>query len=254
MLQITSDQWLEWLGLYFWPLLRILALISTAPILSERAIPKRVKIGLAILITIIVAPTLPPVNVPIFSAPALWVGLQQILIGVAIGFTMQFAFAAVRMAGELIGLQMGLSFATFFDPGSRLNMPIIARIIDDAGDVDPFLKTHQSPAYLTIRAGDSRDFMASGAAVSTKDRWCSGGIAASGQHARDLQSLLRSLYPVYADHSAKYCNGCRTQPDTAVSIMGGCAEHRPLPYRHLLSIALPLRAQRRRKSSRLEST
>ncbi len=130
MIHFTSDQWLEWLGLYFWPLLRILALISTAPILSERSIPKRVKIGLAILITIIVAPTLPPVNVPIFSAPALWVGLQQILIGVAIGFTMQFAFAAVRMAGELIGLQMGLSFATFFDPGSRLNMPIIARIID----------------------------------------------------------------------------------------------------------------------------
>ncbi|MCL7708213.1 flagellar biosynthetic protein FliR, partial [Enterobacter kobei] len=57
-------------------------------------------------------------------------GLQQILIGVAIGFTMQFAFAAVRTAGELIGLQMGLSFATFFDPGSRLNMPVLARFID----------------------------------------------------------------------------------------------------------------------------
>ncbi|MEG1209809.1 MAG: flagellar biosynthetic protein FliR [Leclercia sp.] len=130
MLQLTSIQWLEWLGLYFWPLLRILALISTAPILSERAIPKRVKIGLGILITIIVAPTLPPVNVPIFSPQALWVGLQQILIGVAIGFTMQFAFAAVRTAGELIGLQMGLSFATFFDPASKLNMPVLARFID----------------------------------------------------------------------------------------------------------------------------
>lgn len=130
MVHFTSNQWLEWLSLYFWPLLRILALISTAPILSERSIPKRVKIGLGIMITIIVAPTLPPVNVPIFSAEALWVGLQQVLIGVAIGFTMQFAFAAVRTAGELIGLQMGLSFATFFDPGSRLNMPILARIID----------------------------------------------------------------------------------------------------------------------------
>ena len=43
---------------------------------------------------------------------------------------MQFAFAAVRMAGELIGLQMGLSFATFFDPGSRLNMPVLARFLD----------------------------------------------------------------------------------------------------------------------------
>jgi flagellar biosynthetic protein FliR len=43
---------------------------------------------------------------------------------------MQFAFAAVRTAGELIGLQMGLSFATFFDPGSRLNMPVLARLMD----------------------------------------------------------------------------------------------------------------------------
>ena len=130
MLHFTSDQWIHWLSLYFWPLLRVLALISTAPILSERYIPKRVKIGLGFMITLIIAPSLPPVEVPIFSAGALWLALQQILIGVAIGFTMQFAFAAVRTAGEVIGLQMGLSFATFFDPGSHLNMPVLARIID----------------------------------------------------------------------------------------------------------------------------
>ncbi|EOC0864866.1 flagellar biosynthetic protein FliR [Cronobacter muytjensii] len=130
MLQFTSDQWLHWLTLYFWPLLRVLALISTAPILSERAISIRVKIGLALLITIALAPNIPGSNVPIFSLEGLWLGLQQILIGIAVGFTMQFAFAAVRTAGELIGLQMGLSFATFFDPGSRLNMPVLARFID----------------------------------------------------------------------------------------------------------------------------
>ena len=44
--------------------------------------------------------------------------------------TMQFAFAAVRTAGEIIGLQMGLSFATFVDPASHLNMPVLARIMD----------------------------------------------------------------------------------------------------------------------------
>ena len=58
-----------------------------------------------------------------------WVALQQILIGVAVGFTMQLAFAAVAHRGT-IGLQMGLSFATFVDPGSHLNMPVLARIID----------------------------------------------------------------------------------------------------------------------------
>lgn len=118
MLQVTSDQWLYWLNLYFWPLLRVLALISTAPILSERAIPKRVKLGLGLMITVVIAPSLPANDVPIFSIEALWQAMQQILIGIALGFTMQFAFAAVRTAGELIGLQMGLSFATFLTPAA----------------------------------------------------------------------------------------------------------------------------------------
>ncbi|ASG63186.1 TPA: flagellar type III secretion system protein FliR [Kluyvera ascorbata] len=130
MLHMTSDQWVSWLGLYFWPLLRVLALITTAPILSERSVPKRVKVGLGIIITFVIAPSLPPVDVPIFSANALWLALQQILIGIALGFTMQFAFAAVRTCGEIVGLQMGLSFATFVDPGSNLNMPVLARILD----------------------------------------------------------------------------------------------------------------------------
>ncbi|WP_065357805.1 flagellar biosynthetic protein FliR [Kluyvera georgiana] len=130
MLHMTSDQWVSWLGLYFWPLLRVLALITTAPILSERSVPKRVKVGLGIIITFVIAPSLPPVDVPLFSANALWLALQQILIGIALGFTMQFAFAAIRTCGEIIGLQMGLSFATFVDPGSNLNMPILARILD----------------------------------------------------------------------------------------------------------------------------
>ncbi len=127
---MTSDQWVSWLGLYFWPLLRVLALIATAPILSERSVPKRVKVGLGIIVTFVIAPSLPPVDVPLFSANALWLALQQILIGIALGFTMQFAFAAIRTCGEIIGLQMGLSFATFVDPGSNLNMPILARILD----------------------------------------------------------------------------------------------------------------------------
>ncbi len=66
MMQVTSDQWLSWLSLYFWPLLRVLALISTAPILSERSVPKRVKLGLAMMITFAIAPSLPANDVPVF--------------------------------------------------------------------------------------------------------------------------------------------------------------------------------------------
>lgn len=130
MIHVDSNQWLDWLSLYFWPLLRVLALIMTAPILNERTIPKRVKVALGLMITFTIAPSLPLTGVTIFSAAGFWLAIQQILIGVALGFTMQFAFAAVRTAGEIVGLQMGLSFATFFDPGSRLNMPVLARFLD----------------------------------------------------------------------------------------------------------------------------
>lgn len=130
MIHVDSDQWLNLLSMGFWPFLRIMALISTAPILSERSVSKKVKIGLALMITWIVAPTLPMSGVTIFSPTGFWLAAQQILIGIMLGFTMQFAFAAIRTAGEIIGLQMGLSFATFFDPGSRLNMPVLARFLD----------------------------------------------------------------------------------------------------------------------------
>lgn len=107
MIHVDSTQWLNWLSLYFWPLLRVLALIMTAPILSERSIPKRVKLGLGLMITFIIAPSLPVTGVTIFSAAGFWLAIQQILIGVALGFTMQFAFAAVRTAGEIVGLANG---------------------------------------------------------------------------------------------------------------------------------------------------
>ncbi len=99
-----------------------------SPILSERSVPKRVKLGLAMVVTF--TSSLPANDVPVFSFFALWLAVQQILIGIALGFTMQFAFAAVRTAGEIIGPQMGLSFATFVDPASHLNMPVLARIMD----------------------------------------------------------------------------------------------------------------------------
>ncbi|MDF7679667.1 flagellar biosynthetic protein FliR [Enterobacteriaceae bacterium ESL0689] len=130
MLTFDSTQLTVWLGQYFWPLLRILALIGTAPIFNDKQVSKKVKIGLGGLIVILVAPTLPVVHVPIFSVSGLWLAIEQILIGIALGMTMQFAFAAIRLAGEIIGMQMGLSFATFFDPSGGPNMPVLARLFN----------------------------------------------------------------------------------------------------------------------------
>ncbi|MGG2143209.1 flagellar biosynthetic protein FliR [Symbiopectobacterium sp. RP] len=130
MLTLDNTQWDIWVNQFLLPLIRILALITTCPVFNERVVPARVKICLGIVITMLVAPYLPINTTPLFSAAGIWIILQQLLIGAALGFTMQLAFAAVRLSGELIGMQMGLAFATFFDPTGGPNMQVLARFLN----------------------------------------------------------------------------------------------------------------------------
>ncbi|OGS94598.1 MAG: flagellar biosynthetic protein FliR, partial [Gallionellales bacterium RBG_16_56_9] len=128
MISITSAQLDAWLATLMFPLTRILAMISSSPVLGNRQVPVRVKIGLSVLLALIIAPTIgemPPVSVG--SPQGILIIIQQIIIGVAMGFTLRLIFTAVEMAGELAGLQMGLGFASFYDPLNAAYTPVVAR-------------------------------------------------------------------------------------------------------------------------------
>ena len=128
---VTADQLNVWLVAFFWPFVRMLSLIGTAPLFSEKSVPRTVKVSLAVLLTIVIAPTLGPLPpVPMVSAASLWIVMQQILIGAAMGFSMKLVFAMVQAAGEYVGLQMGLSFASFFDPTSGGATMVLARFLN----------------------------------------------------------------------------------------------------------------------------
>ena len=117
MISFTEAQLNAWLLPLVWPFIRVLALFSAMPIFSRRNVPMRLRIALAGFIALVVQPMLPAMPVvPLDSALALAMVAQQVLIGLAIGFAVRVVFAAVEFAGELIGLQMGLNFAGFFDP------------------------------------------------------------------------------------------------------------------------------------------
>ena len=131
MISLTDAQLNAWLINFIWPLTRILGLIMVAPIFGHRAVPARVKIGLGFFIALIIAPTLPPMpDVGLGSWHGLLILIQQLLIGVAIGFIMRVVFTAVDAAGEIVGLQMGLGFASFFDPQSAGQTLVIARFFN----------------------------------------------------------------------------------------------------------------------------
>ncbi len=120
MISVSNAQLQIWIASLIWPLTRILGLIMAAPLFGNVSVPAQVKIGLGIMLTLIVVPTV--TNLPAvdpMSLTGLLILAQQFVIGLAMGFAMRIVFAAVEMAGAITGMTMGLSFATFFDPQSQ---------------------------------------------------------------------------------------------------------------------------------------
>jgi flagellar biosynthetic protein FliR len=119
MLTFTEAQLVAWITPLLWPFIRVLSLFTTAPVLSQRNVPLRARVGLAFLITVCAQASLPAMPaIALDSSVAVLVVIQQVLIGVTLGFAARIVFAAIEFAGELVGLQMGLNYAGFFDPTS----------------------------------------------------------------------------------------------------------------------------------------
>jgi flagellar biosynthetic protein FliR len=128
MISFTSAQLSSWLVAFIWPFTRILGLIAAAPVTSGPQFPTRTKIALAFLISVVIAPTLPA---PPSIDPGSWAGLatlaRELAIGLVLGFMMRLVFVAVEMAAEMIGLQMGLGFAQFYDTQMAAPVPVLGR-------------------------------------------------------------------------------------------------------------------------------
>ena len=120
MLTLTSIEMNTWIAALLWPLTRILGLITAAPLFGNTSFPISAKVGLGVMLAAIIAPTVPamPAADPL-SMAGLLILVQEMLIGVAMGFSMRIVFAAVEMAGEVASMTMGLGFATVFDPQSK---------------------------------------------------------------------------------------------------------------------------------------
>jgi flagellar biosynthesis protein FliR len=127
MISLSFAQLDGYLAQLILPFVRILALISVVPVLGNRSVPVRVKIALAALITVVAVPSLTlPSAAQLDSLPGMMLLAREFFIGITLGFAVRIVFAAIEMCGELIGLQMGLSFAGYFDPNSGSGTAISA--------------------------------------------------------------------------------------------------------------------------------
>jgi flagellar biosynthetic protein FliR len=128
MITLTSTQLNGWLAELFWPFVRIGACFMVAPAFGAQTVPPRVRIVLAAAVALLVAPLVRiPAVTPLSAAGAL-ITIQQVIIGAALGFSLQILFEAVALGGELLANSMGLSLAFNLDPQNGASTPTVSQL------------------------------------------------------------------------------------------------------------------------------
>jgi len=127
-MSITYVQIESWIGSYLWVLFRISAFVTAAPVLGSRTIPVSAKLGFSLILTILIVPMIPaPTPIELFSLASALMTLNQIIIGIAMGFAFQLIFTMFIIGGQIIAYQMGLGFAQMVDPQSGTQVPVISQ-------------------------------------------------------------------------------------------------------------------------------
>ncbi len=114
-----------WILVFF----RVGGILLFAPILGPKGTPWILKVTLAALITVLIAPFVPQQSVALELSPLLQRMAREAAIGMVLGFTVHLVFGAVQTAGQMIGYQMGFSMVNLLDPQGEYPIPIISHFI-----------------------------------------------------------------------------------------------------------------------------
>jgi flagellar biosynthetic protein FliR len=115
---------------FFLILLRVGSLFAFAPVFGMPLLPQRVKaaaaLGLAASLSLLGVGG--AVAVPSKLSELLLSVVQEIGIGLLLGFVSRLVFAAVEFGGQIIGLQMGLGIVSILDPQFETQVSIVSQV------------------------------------------------------------------------------------------------------------------------------
>ncbi|MCY1337767.1 flagellar biosynthetic protein FliR [compost metagenome] len=127
---LHATQYLHTLQSYWWPFCRIMALFGLAPMFSHKALSVRLRVVLALALTVTLAAALPdmPAIDPL-SLRGVLTTLEQIAFGLLMGLTLQLVFVVFSLVGEVISTQMGMSMARYNDPVNGVSSSSILSLL-----------------------------------------------------------------------------------------------------------------------------
>ena len=126
MIELDMVELQGWLARYAWPFLRIGAFMMAAPIIGTQLVPARIRLMLALMATLAIAPAGAPIPLTL-SAQVVVLALQQMLIGFGLAFFLQMLLHMFVMAGQMMAMKMGLGFASLVDPANGVTVTVVSQ-------------------------------------------------------------------------------------------------------------------------------
>lgn len=109
-------------------------LLLALPHTSSTAVPGPVRAILVVALSLSLAGVAAPPVLPRLDVLGLVLAVAgEVIVGLALGFVVHLALAGVRMAGELIGVEIGLSFSAVADPANPGTSTATASLLGHLG-------------------------------------------------------------------------------------------------------------------------
>ncbi len=109
---------------------RMSGLFLISPLLSNKAVPNRVKIPIVVILSFLILPSIASAQkITAQNHIQLLVYIfQEVAIGLAIGYVAALIFAVIQTAGDFYSIQAGYSMATIFDPNNEVDTGVITSL------------------------------------------------------------------------------------------------------------------------------
>lgn len=127
-MEFSADTITRFLADLMLPFMRISGMFAAMIGISAKTVPPMVRALLTLFLTLIIMPVIPPVPVAeVFSLGTFVLIIQQLIIGLAIGFISMMVLNTFVLAGQVVAMQTGLGFASIVDPVNGINVPAVGQ-------------------------------------------------------------------------------------------------------------------------------